>query len=113
MAYVPKRGDVIWLTFEPQAGREQAGRRPAVVISPAEYNGRVGLALVCPITSQAKGFPFEVALPANLAARGVVLADQIKSLDWRVRRAELASHLPASTLDEIVAKVLTLVEAGS
>ena len=77
--YIPDRGDVVWLEFAPQAGHEQAGKRPALVISPAAYNGRVGLALLCPITSQKKGYPFEVALPAGMKLQGVILADQIKS----------------------------------
>ena len=80
----PDRGHVVWLTFNPQAGHEQAGRRPALVLSPKSYNAKVGLMLCCPITSRAKGYPFEVALPADLGIAGVVLADQVKSLDWRV-----------------------------
>ena len=89
-AYVPDRGDIVWLTFDPRAGREQAGRRPALILSPASYNGKVGLALACPITSRVKGYPFEVPLPRSLAVSGVVLSDHIKSLDWRARKAELA-----------------------
>ncbi len=85
--YVPDRGDAVWITFDPQAGHEQAGRRPALVLSPSAYNGRVGLLLACPITNRVKGYPFEVALPDGLAVSGVVLADQIKSLDWRARKA--------------------------
>ncbi len=108
-AYVPRRGDVIWLSFDPQAGREQAGRRPAVVLSPAAYNGRVGLALLCPVTSQIKGYPFEVPLPSDLRVRGVVLADQVKNLDWRVRRAELLDTLPSETTAEILAKLSLLL----
>ena len=92
-AYVPDRGDIVWVRFTPQAGHEQAGHRPAVVISPAAYNRLLGLALVCPITSRAKGYPFEVALPAGTAVTGVVLADQVKSLDWRERRADLLCQL--------------------
>ena len=84
-AYVPRRGDVVWLTFNPQAGHEQAGRRPAVVLSPNAYNAKVGLALLCPITSQVKGYPFEVLLPHGLPVSGAILADQIKSLDWQAR----------------------------
>ncbi len=84
LIYTPDRGDVVWLWFSPQAGHEQSGRRPAVVLSPAAYNGKVGLALVCPVTSQVKGYPFEVVMPAGLAVNGVALADQLKSLDWRV-----------------------------
>ena len=91
MAYVPERGDAVWLDFTPQVGHEQAGRRPALVLSTAAYNGRVGLAVVCPITSQTKGFPFEVALPAGLSIRGVVLSDQARSLDWRGRQATFLS----------------------
>jgi mRNA interferase MazF len=109
-AYVPERGDVVWIALNPQAGHEQAGRRPAVVVSPRSYNGKVGLGLFCPITSRAKGYPFEVALPAELGIRGVVLADQVKSLDWRVRRAELAARLPDDTCAEVVGKLATLLE---
>jgi mRNA interferase MazF len=108
--HVPGRGDVVWLQSDPQAGHEQAGKQPALVISPAAYNGRVGLALLCPITSQKKGYPFEVVLPAGFKVQGVVLADQIKSLDWRARRAERAGNVPAAVLEEIVAKIRVLVE---
>src|SRR5438105_7801743 len=86
-AYVPRRGDAVWITLDPQAGHEQAGRRPALVLSPETYNGKVGLALLCPITNRGKGYPFEVVLPPGLAVTGVVLADQLKNLDWQVRRA--------------------------
>jgi mRNA interferase MazF len=89
--YVPERGDLLWLTFDPQAGHEQAGRRPALVLSPAAYNRRAKLALVCPITSRAKGYPFEVALPAALPLSGVVLADHLKSADW-APSLEYTSH---------------------
>lgn len=81
--FVPDRGEVVWLTFDPQAGHEQAGRRPALVLSPAAYNGKVGLALVCPITSRIKDFPFEVHLPEGLPVSGAILADQLMNLDWR------------------------------
>ncbi|MEW6173530.1 MAG: type II toxin-antitoxin system PemK/MazF family toxin [Bacillota bacterium] len=87
--YTPRRGDVIWITLTPQAGHEQAGRRPAVVLSPAAYNSRVGLALLCPVTNQVKGYPFEVMIPDGLAISGAILADQIKSLDWRAREAKM------------------------
>src|SRR4029079_7137506 len=109
MAYVPERGDVVWITLNPQAGHEQAGRRPAVVLSPAAYNGKVGLALLCPVTSQVKGYPFEVMIPAGLPASGVALADQLKSRDWRARRAELIGRLPAGTIEEILQKVKALL----
>jgi len=109
MAYVPERGDLVWLTFNPQAGHEQAGRRPAVVLSPAVYNGKVGLALFCPITSQVKGYPFEVALPEGLPISGVVLADQVKSLDWKVRQAEKICSLSPEVNSEILQKMMTLI----
>lgn len=109
MAYVPNRGDVVWISLNPQAGHEQAGRRPALILSPADYNGKVGLALLCPITNQAKSYPFEVAVPSGLGVTGVILADQIKSLDWRVRRAEWLASLPESTVDEVLAKLRVLL----
>ncbi len=84
-AYVPERGDLVWLDFDPRAGHEQAGTRPALVISPRAYNRKVGLALLCPVTSQVKGYPFEVRLPAGLPVQGVVLSDQLKSLDWQAK----------------------------
>ena len=105
----PNRGDLIWVSLNPQAGHEQAGRRPALVLSPVEYNSRVGLALMCPVTSRAKGYPFEVVLPADLDITGVILADQIKSLDWRVRRAEIACRAPKSVIDEVLGKLTTLL----
>lgn len=99
--YVPRRGDLVWVDFDPQAGHEQSGHRPALVLSPAEYNGRSGLALLCPITSHKKGYPFEVELPSSARFSGVVLADQIKNADWRARRAQFAGKAPASVLIEI------------
>ncbi len=107
--YVPDRGDVVWITLNPQAGHEQAGRRPALVISPAAYNGKVGLALLCPITNQVKGYPFEVRIPQALAVTGVVLADQVKSLDWRARKVELIGTLPEATVAEVLRKLGTLL----
>ncbi|HRS02465.1 MAG TPA: endoribonuclease MazF, partial [Bacteroidota bacterium] len=86
--YIPDRGDIVWLEFNPQSGHEQKGRRPAIVLSPYEYNLKVGLALFCPITSQVKGYPFEVSLPERFPINGVIISDQIKSLDWKVRNAE-------------------------
>ena len=108
--YVPERGDLVWLHFDPQAGHEQSGTRPALVISPRAYNARVGLALFCPVTSQVKGYPFEVALPAGLKVMGAVLSDQVKSLDWRVRKAKFAARIPAAGLDEVVDRILALVD---
>ena len=109
MGYVPERGDVIWITLNPQAGHEQAGRRPVAVLSPRAYNGKVGLALVCPVTGQAKGYPFEVKIPAGLSVGGVILADQVKSLDWRARRAEPAGQLRPGTVTEVLRKVGALL----
>lgn len=108
--FVPDRGDAIWITFNPQAGHEQAGRRPAVVLTPAAYNGKAGLAIMCPITSKVKGYPFEVVLPEGLPISGVVLSDQVKSLDWRIRNAELVCQLPTETCDEILQKLSALLE---
>jgi mRNA interferase MazF len=105
MAYVPERGDMVWLSFTPQAGHEQAGRRPAVVLSPKAYNQKVGLAIFCPITSQIKGYPFEVRLPKGVGMMGVILSDQVKSLDWRVRKAEYIGALPEETINEVLAKL--------
>ena len=110
MAYVPDRGDVVWLTFTPQAGHEQAGRRPAVVLSPKRYNRKVGLLLACPVTSHSKGYPFEVALPPGLRVAGVALSDQLKSLDWRAREAAFASRLPEDVVAEILEKATTLLQ---
>lgn len=107
--YAPERGDLVWLTFNPQVGHEQAGRRPALVLSPKAYNRKALLALVCPITSQVKGYPFEVALPQGLPVSGVVLADQVRSLDWSARRAELICPVPAETIAEALAKVRALL----
>ncbi len=110
MAYVPDRGDLIWISLHPQAGHEQAGRRPALVLSPAAYNGRVGLAILCPITSQIKGYPFEVAIPAGCDVSGVILSDQIKNLDWQARQAEFICALPPATIEEVLRKLSTLLQ---
>ena len=107
--YVPDRGDLVWLQFDPQAGHEQAGHRPAVVLSPRLYNQKSGLALFCPITSRIKGYPFEVVLPPGLKMEGAVLCDQIKSLDWRARRVRLTAKLPEPTIDDILAKIRVLL----
>jgi len=105
--YVPEAGDVVWLNFTPQAGHEQAGHRPAVVISPAAYNGKTGLMLCCPLTTQIKNYPFEVLIAG--APPSVVLADQVKSLDWRVRKARRKGVVSAEELAEVRAKILTLI----
>ncbi|OHB74720.1 MAG: mRNA-degrading endonuclease [Planctomycetes bacterium RBG_16_59_8] len=107
--YVPDRGDLIWLEFSPHAGSEQSGRRPALVLSPKMYNGKTGLALMCPVTSQVKGYPFEVPLPAGMKISGVVLADQVKSLDWRLRRAERIEQAPRDVVEAVRARVLALL----
>ncbi|MBI3960358.1 MAG: endoribonuclease MazF [Chloroflexi bacterium] len=109
MAYVPERGDTVWIRFNPQAGHEQAGHRPALVLSPAAYNGRVGLAILCPITTQVKGYPFEVEIPSGLPATGVVLADQVKSLDWQARSASYMCRLPDETVAEVTQKLASLL----
>lgn len=107
--YIPARGDAIWITLNPQVGHEQAGRRPALVLSPSSYNGKVGLAILCPVTGQVKGYPFEVAIPAGSKVDGVVLADQVKSLDWRFRKAEFICKLPRETTTEVLDKLGTLL----
>ena len=105
----PARGDLVWISLNPQTGHEEAGRRPALVVSPLEYNRRVGLAILCPVTSRPKGYPFEVALPDNLEISGVVLADQIKSLDWRAREAQIACKAPEPITAEVLGKVVALL----
>jgi mRNA interferase MazF len=99
----------VWITLNPQAGHEQAGHRPALVLSPASYNDKMGLAIFCPITSQVKGYPFEVILPAGLPVAGVILSDQVKSLDWRIRNAELLCTLPAGIIAEMLVKLNTVL----
>jgi len=107
--HVPQCGDVVWITLNPQAGHEQAGRRPALVLSPQNYNGKVGLAIFCPITTQIKGYPFEVLIPAGLPVEGAILADQVKSLDWRARTAELICTLPTDITAEVFQKLAALL----
>ena len=109
-AYVPDRDDVVWINFSPQAGHEQAGRRPAVVLSPRSYNKPSGLALFCPITNRVKGYPFEARLPAQAPVTGVVLVDQVRNFDWHERRAEFIGELELETLAEIFARLRPLVE---
>jgi mRNA interferase MazF len=107
--WIPERGDVVWITMSPTVGHEQAGRRLALVLSPAAYNGKVGLAILCPITSQVKGYPFEVKVPEGLPVEGVVLADQAKSLDWRARGAELLCTVPQESTSAVLQRLETLV----
>jgi mRNA interferase MazF len=111
-AYVPEQGDAVWITLDPQAGHEQAGRRPALVLSPAAYNGRVGLALLCPITGQVKGYPFEVPLPEGLSVTGVALADQVKSLDWKASKATRIGAVPEEVVAQVVKRLQTLLSGG-
>lgn len=105
--YVPAAGDIVWLHFDPQAGHEQAGHRPAVVVSPASYNGKTGLMLCCPITSQIKGYPFEVVIAGDRP--GVVLSDQIKSLDWVVRKISFKGKVLPDELDQVRGKASALI----
>lgn len=112
MVYAPQRGDAVWLNFDPQSGREQAGRRPALVLSPSEYNQRAGLILACPITSRAKGFKFEVSIPAGSRLSGVILADHVKSADWRTREIEFICRLPVATVEDVVEKLSVLLAPG-
>lgn len=107
--HAPDTGDLIWLSFTPHAGREQAGRRPGLVLSPRAYNGKVGLCLVCPVTNHAKGYAFEVALPDGLPVQGVVLADHVKSADWQDRGCEYIGVVPPEVLDEVRAKLKPLL----
>jgi len=107
--YIPERGDAIWITLDPQTGHEQAGRRPAVVLSPKAYNGKVGLSILCPITNQIKGYPFEVRIPPGLPIEGVILADQVKNLDWAIRDAELICQLSRSTIAKVLEKISILL----
>ena len=108
--YIPAKGDLIWLEFDPQTGREQAKTRPALVLSPMEYNHRSSLAIVCPVTSQQKGYPFEVPLPTRLKTKGVVLSDQLKSLDWRARKARRIEKVSSATLAAVMELVAVLLK---
>jgi mRNA interferase MazF len=108
-AFVPDRGDIVKMSFDPRSGHEQAGWRPALVISPVAYNRASSLALFCPITSRTKGYPFEVPLPPGLAVSGVVLADQVRSLDWRARNASLATRAPEAVVQDVLARLEPLV----
>jgi len=108
-SYIPQRGDVVWINMHPHAGHEQAGRRPAVVLSPRSYNAKVGLALFCPVTNQVKGYPFEVIIPPGLEVTGVILSDQVKSLDWKIRNTEYYDKVPEIVVVEIFKKLSTLL----
>lgn len=107
--YIPERGDLVWLEFDPQTGHEQKGIRPALVLSPKLYNQKTKLAIFCPITNQEKGYPFEIKLPKGICLGGVILSDQIKSLDWSERNAKSICRLPQETLDEVLGKIAILI----
>lgn len=109
MSYNPKRGDIVWLSFNPQAGHEQAGRRPALIISPEIYNTRTELCLCVPITSKIKSLPFEVALLSGLPINGVVLSDHIKSLDWQTRNADYICSVDEETITNVIEKLKKLI----
>jgi mRNA interferase MazF len=106
---IPDSGDIAWIGLDPALGHEQKGRRPVLVLSPASYNGKAGLAICCPVTGQVKGYPFEVVLPDGLPIRGVVLADQLRSLDWRSRQAEIACRLPSAVLSDVMDRIAVLL----
>ena len=108
-SYTPHRGDVIWADLNPQKGHEQAGKRPVLVLSPENYNETVGLAIICPITNQMKGYPFEVMIPEGNIVKGVILSDHIKSIDWRAREVKLIGKLPNSITDDVLEKLNTLL----
>ncbi|MBU2573219.1 MAG: endoribonuclease MazF [Elusimicrobia bacterium] len=109
-SYCPRRGDVVWLSFAPQAGHEQAGHRPALTLSPEAYNRKVGLGIFCPITTRIKSYPFEVPVPPGAKASGVVLSDQIGSLDWHARNARFCCRLSEATVTEVINKLKVLLE---
>ena len=106
-AYTPNRGDIVWINFNPQAGHEQAGRRPALILSPASYNSKVGLAILCPITSKKKGYPFEVPFPKKLPINGVVLSDQVKNMDWKIRNTEFICKLDNQSVEQVLQRLHT------
>jgi mRNA interferase MazF len=108
-SYIPDKGDIVWLDFDPQTGHEQAGRRPAVVLSVGAYNGTTGLALVCPVTNRSKGYPYEVGLPPETPVTGVVLADHVKSVDWQARRAAFIGKVGQDVLDQILDRVAAIL----
>ena len=106
---MPKKGDIVFIQFNPQAGREQAGRRPALIVSSSKYNSKIGMAMFCPITSRSKGYPFEVSLPENMKISGAILSDHLKSFDWRKRKVSFMEKVPKSTLDEVLEKLVRLI----
>ncbi len=108
-SYTPNRGDLVWINFNLQSGHEQAGRRPALVLSPSRYNSKVGLAILCPVTNKMKGYPFEVSLPQKISVSGVVLSDQVKSMDWKSRDIEFICKLDSYSVNEVIQRLHTLL----
>ena len=108
-SYIPDAGDLVWLTIDPHAGHEQRGRRPALILSPRAYNAKARLAIACPITSHAKGYPFEVALPDHSKVTGVILAEPVKNLDWNARRIEFAATAPSEVLTDVRERLRVLL----
>lgn len=109
MTYVPRRGDVVWMNFDPQIGHEQAGHRPALILSSRAFNLRMGMAIVCPITNRSKRHRFEIPMPDHMRVKGVLLAHQVKSLDWRARNAEVIARAPTSVVDEVLKIVRSIL----
>lgn len=107
--YIPERGDLVWLDFTPQSGHEQRGKRPALVLTPKSYNAKVGLAVFCPVTGQIKGYPFEVSIPNDKKINGVILVDQIKSLDWKARQASYVDRVSDKVLQQCNRKIKPLL----
>jgi mRNA interferase MazF len=108
-SYVPSCGDIVWINFDPQSGHEQAGRRPALVLSPQKYNFKVGLAIFCPITKNVKGYPFEVLVPKGFKVSGSILSDHVKNLDWRARETEFIGKLPDNVIKDVLKKLGALL----
>jgi len=108
-SYIPDRGDIVWINFTPQAGHEQRGKRPVLVISPKIYNEKTSLCICFPVTSKVKGYPFEVALPDTLSIAGVILSDQIKNLDFRAREVTFECKVPASVIESVQKNIFALV----
>ena len=109
MPYVPARGDVVWIHLDPQAGHEQAGHRPALVVSRRAFNRKTGLIIICPVTSRQKRNAFEIALPLGLAVRGVVMTHHVKSLDWQARDAQFMARVPAQFVDQVLMSVVEIL----
>jgi len=110
MSYEPDRGDIIWIMLIPRNGHEQAGRRPAIVLSPLKYNMKTGFLICCPITSQEKKYPFEVNIPKGFPVSGVILADQVKNLDWQIREAQFVCKMPSLVIEQVLEKISLLLQ---